>query len=49
MANGIVANADWLAKNPDVAKRFLRATAKGWADAKKDPAAAIAAVLKAYP
>ncbi len=49
MANGIVANADWLAKNPDVAKRFLRATAKGWADAKKDPASAIAAVLKAYP
>lgn len=49
MANGIAANAEWLAKNPDVAKRFLRATAKGWVEAKKDPDAAIAAVLKAYP
>lgn len=49
MANGIAANADWLAKNPDIAKRFLRATAKGWTEAKKDPDAAIAAVLKAYP
>lgn len=49
MANGIAANADWLAKNPDIAKRFLRATAKGWIEAKKNPDAAIAAVLKAYP
>lgn len=49
MANGIAANSDWLAKNPDIMKRFLRATAKGWAEAKKNPDAAIAAVLKAYP
>ena len=30
-------NTDWLAENPDVAKRFLAATVKGWEYANSNP------------
>ena len=33
-------NADWIAKNPDLYVRFLKASLKGWADACADPEAA---------
>jgi NitT/TauT family transport system substrate-binding protein len=35
-----VADSEWLAKNKDLAERFLRATLKGWREACSDPAAA---------
>jgi len=43
----IVSNSDLIAKNPALVKGFLKATARGLADATKDPAAAVAAVIKA--
>src|SRR5258708_36778689 len=43
----IVSNPDLIGKNPTLVKGFLKATARGLSDAKKDPAAAVAAVTKA--
>ncbi len=48
LSNGIVANTQFLAGNGALVRRFLRATARGWAEAQKDPAAAVEAVLKRY-
>ena len=39
-SNGIAATEDYLAKNPDVAKRFVRAALKGWKFALDNPAEA---------
>jgi NitT/TauT family transport system substrate-binding protein len=36
-ANGIAASDDYIAKNPDVMKRFVRATLKGWKFAMANP------------
>lgn len=49
MGHGIVAGARTLADNPALVKRFLRATAKGWAGALKDPDAAVEAMIKSFP
>ena len=46
----VLVTSDGLAqKQPDLAKRFLRATAKGYADAAKDPERAIDVLMKANP
>ncbi len=42
--NGIVASPKMLASDPDVTRRFVAATARGWQAAIVDPAAAIAAL-----
>jgi|SaaInl7_200m_RNA_FD_contig_71_767951_length_1267_multi_13_in_0_out_0_1 NitT/TauT family transport system substrate-binding protein len=42
----ICANSDMVKNNPDLVKRFVAATAKGWVDAVKDPNAAVEALLK---
>jgi len=39
-------NNDLLQKNPKLVERFLRATHKGWRDAKADPAASIDAMVE---
>ena len=39
-------NNDLIAKNPKLIERFLRATHKGWRDAKADPAASIDAMVE---
>jgi NitT/TauT family transport system substrate-binding protein len=44
--NAIMVNTDFAEANPDVVKGFLRALAKGFADAVADPEAGAAAVLK---
>jgi len=44
--NSILVNTDFAAANPDAVKGFLKALAKGFADAVADPAAGAAAVLK---
>jgi NitT/TauT family transport system substrate-binding protein len=49
LSNGVAVNNDFLAKNGDLVKRFLRATAKAWALAQKDPGAAVEAIFKARP
>ena len=45
----IVAKTETLQKNPDLVRRFLRASVKSWEEAKKNPAAAVDAALKAKP
>ncbi|MEZ5931937.1 MAG: ABC transporter substrate-binding protein [Alphaproteobacteria bacterium] len=45
----LIAREDKLQENPDLYKRFLNATLKGWADAMKDPGAAVDALLKTFP
>ncbi|MCC7047466.1 MAG: ABC transporter substrate-binding protein [Alphaproteobacteria bacterium] len=47
--NGIIVNAQFLSDKAELVRRFLRAQAKGWADARKNPAESIAALLKAKP
>lgn len=44
--NSIMVNTDFAAQNPDAVKGFLRAVAKGFADAVADPDAGVAAVMK---
>jgi len=44
--NAIMVNTDFAQSNPDAVKGFLRALAKGFADAVADPEAGAAAVLK---
>jgi len=45
----LIAREDKLAANPDLYKRFIRATAKGWHAAMKDPAAAVDALKVVFP
>jgi NitT/TauT family transport system substrate-binding protein len=42
-------NNDTIKKNPKLIERFLRATHKGWRDAKADPAASISAMAEQVP
>ena len=42
-------NNDLLQKNPKLVERFLRATHKGWRDAKADPKASIGAMVEMVP
>jgi NitT/TauT family transport system substrate-binding protein len=44
--NSILVNTDFAAANPDAVKGFLKALAKGFADAVADPEAGVAAVMK---
>ena len=46
---GIVANSDTLTKRADMVKRFMRATTRAVEEAERDPKAAIAILLEAYP
>jgi NitT/TauT family transport system substrate-binding protein len=49
MNNGIVANRDFVAKNPEVVKRFLRVTREAFLAAKANPKEAIDALIKLRP
>jgi len=49
VCSGIVVQKDYLKKNPDLVKRFMRAATKTMEAAAKDPDAAIDAMLKAQP
>jgi NitT/TauT family transport system substrate-binding protein len=42
-------NTETLQKNPELVRRFLRATHKGWRDAQQDPAASIDAMVATVP
>ncbi|MEP9352281.1 ABC transporter substrate-binding protein [Xanthobacter sp. KR7-65] len=46
---GIVANQDTLKTRADMVKRFMRATTRAVEDAERDPKAAVAILLEAYP
>jgi len=45
----IVTKTETIKTKPDLVKRFVRATAKSWEEAKKNPAAAVDAALKVKP
>jgi len=45
----IVAKTETLQKNPDLVRRFVRASVKSWEEAKKNPGAAVDAALKVKP
>ncbi len=49
MSQGILAHVETLQKNPDLVRRFLRATQKSWAEAAKNLDAAVAAHIKHNP
>ena len=45
----LVAREDKIKANPDLYRRFVRATLKGWQEAIKDPEAAVDALKKVFP
>ena len=45
----IVTKSDLVKSNPDLVRRFVRATAKAWDEARKNPGAAVDAALKVKP
>lgn len=45
----IVTRTDLIKSNPDLVRRFVRATVRSWEEAKKNPGAAVDAALKAKP
>jgi NitT/TauT family transport system substrate-binding protein len=45
----IVTKTDTIKSNPDLVRRFVRASVKSWQEAKKNPGAAVDAALKAKP
>jgi NitT/TauT family transport system substrate-binding protein len=48
-SNGIAATEDYIGKNPDVVKRFVRAALKGWKFALDNPQKAAADQIKSIP
>jgi NitT/TauT family transport system substrate-binding protein len=49
VSTSIIASDEFLAKNPDVAKKFVAASLKGWYAAIDDPAAAVVELKKLFP
>jgi NitT/TauT family transport system substrate-binding protein len=49
VSTSIIATDDFLAKNPDVAKKFVAASLKGWYAAIDNPAEGTAAMKKMFP
>jgi NitT/TauT family transport system substrate-binding protein len=45
----IVAKTDLIQKNPDLVRRFVRASVKSWEESKRNPGAAVDAALKVKP
>jgi len=45
----IVTKTDLIKSNPDLVRRFVRATIKSWEESKKNPGAAVDAALKVKP
>jgi NitT/TauT family transport system substrate-binding protein len=46
---GLIVRDEMIQKNPDLVKKFVTVTRKGWEAAAKDPESAVAASLKLYP
>lgn len=49
VSTSIIASDDFLAKNPDVAKKFVAASLKGWYATLDNPTEAVAAMKKMFP
>jgi NitT/TauT family transport system substrate-binding protein len=46
---GVIASRSTIETNPKLVQAFVTASARGWQDARKDPAAAVAAALAHFP
>lgn len=46
---GLIANETTVTKDPDLVRRFVAASARGWEAARENPQSAIEAALKRYP
>jgi NitT/TauT family transport system substrate-binding protein len=46
---GIVAHSDLIRDNPDLVRRFVGASLRGWEEAIKNPAEAVANLIQTYP
>jgi NitT/TauT family transport system substrate-binding protein len=49
VSTSIIASEDFLAKNPDVARKFVAASLKGWYATLDNPTEAVAAMKKMFP
>jgi NitT/TauT family transport system substrate-binding protein len=49
VSSGIIANTDYVKENPDIVKRFMKATTEAVEAAEKDPKGAVDAILAANP
>jgi NitT/TauT family transport system substrate-binding protein len=49
VSSGIIANTDYVKANPDIVKRFMKATTEAVEAAEKDPKGAVDAILAANP
>ncbi len=49
LGNGYFVTQSTLKDKPELVKGFVRATLKGWEDARKDPAAGVQALMEAFP
>jgi NitT/TauT family transport system substrate-binding protein len=49
LGSGLIVNDDTIKENPDLVRRFVRASLKGWAEALKNPAEAAAIGMKYFP
>ena len=49
VSTGIIARTDFLQRNPDLVRRFIAASLKGWSAAVDDNAAALAAMSAMFP
>lgn len=49
VAQSIFANEGFLKQNPDIVRKFVAASLKGWETARKDPAHAVEALKKVFP
>ncbi|MGA7325684.1 MAG: ABC transporter substrate-binding protein [Rhodomicrobium sp.] len=49
VSSGIIANTDYVKENPDVVKRFMKATTEAVEAAEKDPKSAVDAILSTNP
>ncbi len=49
LGHGLLASNDMIAKSPDVVRRFVTATLRGWKYAKENPEAAVDVLLTQYP
>jgi NitT/TauT family transport system substrate-binding protein len=49
LGNGYFVSTGTLEKNPELVRRFVRATVRGWEEARKDPKAGVDALMKEFP
>ncbi len=49
LSSGLIVNASYVQKNPDIVTRFVRATVRGWEAARENPQAAAESYVKRFP